>query len=65
MEKCVLFKIENGFSSYQKWKENRLDPSLEETAIERLEKSNEQVKQIFTIFDPYLKEILTQFSQKQ
>jgi hypothetical protein len=68
--KKVIFKLENGFASYKKWIENKSTSGQEgklvykEGVIHRFEECKEEVRLINDIFNPYLKEILAQFSQK-
>lgn len=65
----VIFKIEDGSASYKKWKETKVDVSKKERlilkggALERSEKNRAEAKQITTIFEPYLLEIMAQFNR--
>ena len=65
--KKLIFKIDDGSKSYRKWKDNKIHArkDLIEVEIEHFEKNQEQIKLLNSIFEPYLKEILAQFSQKK
>jgi hypothetical protein len=65
--KKLIFKIDDGSKSYRKWKDNKIHArkDLKEVEIEHIEKNQEQIKLLNSIFEPYLKEILAQFPQKK